>query len=99
MTDVRDRQQLLTLHKKAKKVGFDLNQYNMLKEQINKVEYDLRKLRNPRRLLLPPTIVGKQTTTNATTATETDASTKKTTDEQAKNDTTKEKDSALKKEG
>lgn len=46
---------MLTLHKKAKKLGLDLNQYNQLKDQITKVELDLKKLRNPLRLKLPPT--------------------------------------------
>lgn len=54
LTDVKDRQQLITLHKKAKKLGLDLNQYNQLKDQITKVELDLTKLRNPLRLRLPP---------------------------------------------
>lgn len=78
MTDVKDRQQLLTLHKKAKKLGLDLNQYNQLKDQISKVELDLKKLRNPLRLRLPPSATAPQeapTTTEAekpptTTATE-----------------------------
>lgn len=34
MPDVKDRQHLLTLHKKAKKIGLDLNQYNHLKEEV-----------------------------------------------------------------
>lgn len=55
LTDVKDRQHLLTFHKKAKKLGLDLNQYNQLKDQITKVELDLKKLRNPLRLRLPPT--------------------------------------------
>lgn len=54
LADVRDRQHLITLHKKAKKLGLDLNQYNQLKDQIRQVELDLRKLRDPLRLHLPP---------------------------------------------
>ncbi|XP_050306601.1 calcium uniporter protein, mitochondrial [Anthonomus grandis grandis] len=53
LTDVRDRQHLLIMHKKAKKVGVDLTKYNQLKEQIHKVEYKLKKLRNPLKLHLP----------------------------------------------
>jgi hypothetical protein len=54
LNDVRDRQHLLLLHKKAKKTGFDVNQYNVLKDQIAKVELDLRRLRDPLKLKLPP---------------------------------------------
>lgn len=44
------------MHKKAKKLGLDFNQYNQLKDQISKIELDLRKLRNPLRLRLPPNV-------------------------------------------
>nr|6X4S_A Chain A, Calcium uniporter protein,Protein EMRE homolog, mitochondrial-like Protein fusion [Tribolium castaneum]6X4S_B Chain B, Calcium uniporter protein,Protein EMRE homolog, mitochondrial-like Protein fusion [Tribolium castaneum]6X4S_C Chain C, Calcium uniporter protein,Protein EMRE homolog, mitochondrial-like Protein fusion [Tribolium castaneum]6X4S_D Chain D, Calcium uniporter protein,Protein EMRE homolog, mitochondrial-like Protein fusion [Tribolium castaneum]6X4S_E Chain E, Calcium uni len=54
LNDVRDRQQLLLLHKKAKKTGFDVNQYNVLKDQIAKLELDLKRLRDPLKLRLPP---------------------------------------------
>jgi hypothetical protein len=54
LNDVRDRQHLLLLHKKAKKTGFDVNQYNVLKDQIAKLELDLRRLRDPLKLKLPP---------------------------------------------
>ncbi|XP_044268420.1 calcium uniporter protein, mitochondrial isoform X2 [Tribolium madens] len=54
LNDVRDRQQLLVLHKKAKKTGFDVNQYNVLKDQIAKLELDLKRLRDPLKLRLPP---------------------------------------------
>ncbi|GJQ70524.1 hypothetical protein Trydic_g22928 [Trypoxylus dichotomus] len=47
LTDVKDRQHLLTVHKKAKKVGFDVNKYNLLKDRITQLENDLRKLRDP----------------------------------------------------
>lgn len=60
LTDVKDRQHLLTLHKKAKKLGLDLNQYNQLKDQISKVELDLKKLRNPLKLRLPPTATAQR---------------------------------------
>lgn len=53
LADVRDRQHLLTIHKKAKKVGVDLAKYNQLRDQIRKVEHKLNKLRNPLRLQLP----------------------------------------------
>lgn len=42
---------MITLHKKARKLGFDLNQYNTLKDQLAMVKTDLDRLRDP---LLPP---------------------------------------------
>lgn len=51
LPDVRDRQHLLTLHKKARKMGFDLCQYNTLKEQLANVKQDLERLHDP---LRPP---------------------------------------------
>lgn len=53
LTDVKDRQHLLMMHKKAKKIGLDFNQYNQLKDQIKHVELDLKRLRDPLRLRLP----------------------------------------------
>lgn len=38
MPDVKDRQHLLMLHKKAKKIGLDINQYNNLKDQVSIVD-------------------------------------------------------------
>lgn len=43
---MRDRQHLITLHKKARKAGFDMNQYNTLKEELASVTADLEKLRD-----------------------------------------------------
>lgn len=54
LADVKNRQHLLTIHKKAKKLGLDLNQYNLLRDQISKVDLDLRKLRKKRGFHLPP---------------------------------------------
>lgn len=51
LPDVRDRQYLLHLHKRAKKVGFPLDQYNCLKNECGKLETDLARLRDP---LIPP---------------------------------------------
>jgi len=48
-----DRQYLITFHKNAKKVGLDVNRYNVLREQIHKIETDLRRLRDPLALHLP----------------------------------------------
>ncbi|XP_055385258.1 calcium uniporter protein, mitochondrial isoform X2 [Condylostylus longicornis] len=53
-SDVRDRQFLLTIHKRAEKQQFDIDKYNSLKRQISEIEYDLRRLRDPLNLQLPP---------------------------------------------
>lgn len=50
LRDVQDRQHLIVMHKKAKKLGIDLTQYNQLKEQLTKTEYSLKKLRHPLRV-------------------------------------------------
>ncbi|XP_018575583.1 calcium uniporter protein, mitochondrial, partial [Anoplophora glabripennis] len=47
LQDVRDRQHLLIIHKRSKQLGLDLNQYNMLKQEAAKLQYTLKKLRNP----------------------------------------------------
>lgn len=47
LPDVKDRQHLITLHKQAKKVGLDLNQYNDIKREIAEIEFDLRRLNDP----------------------------------------------------
>jgi len=52
--DVRDRTYLLTIHRRAQKSQFDVDKYNTLKRQINEIEFDLRRLRDPLNLQLPP---------------------------------------------
>jgi hypothetical protein len=47
LPDVKDRQHLITLHKSAKKLGLDLNQYNDIKREIAEIEHDLRRLNDP----------------------------------------------------
>jgi len=42
-----DRQRLVTFHKKAKKHRWDVDRYNQLKQGINALEADLRRLRDP----------------------------------------------------
>ncbi|XP_004931989.1 calcium uniporter protein, mitochondrial [Bombyx mori] len=61
LPDVKDRQHLLMLHKKAKKIGLDINQYNNLKDQIAKLEKDLARLRDPLQIHLPSMYVEKTT--------------------------------------
>lgn len=47
MPDVKDRQYLITMYKKARKHNFDVDQYNLLKRELADVETDLRRLRDP----------------------------------------------------
>ncbi|XP_049840494.1 calcium uniporter protein, mitochondrial [Schistocerca gregaria] len=54
LPDVKDRQHLIILHKRARKVGLDLGRYNQLKDSIAQLEADLRRLRDPLQLHLPP---------------------------------------------
>lgn len=54
LPDVKDRQHLFTIHKKAKKAGLDIMKYNALKNQICAVEMDLKRLRDPLHIHLPP---------------------------------------------
>lgn len=51
MPDVRDRQYLITVHKKARKSGLDLHTYNLLKDKMAGVQTDLARLKDP---LIPP---------------------------------------------
>ncbi len=50
LPDVRDRQYLFTFHRRAKKVEWDVNKYNALRDGISKLELDLRRLRDPLRV-------------------------------------------------
>ncbi|XP_026751427.2 calcium uniporter protein, mitochondrial [Galleria mellonella] len=59
LPDVKDRQHLLTLHKKAKKIGLDINHYNHLKDEVDKLQKDLARLRDPLQIHLPLTNVDK----------------------------------------
>lgn len=47
MPEVKDRQYLITMYKKAQKQGFDIEQYNVLRRQLAEVEHDLQRLRDP----------------------------------------------------
>ncbi|XP_031440938.1 calcium uniporter regulatory subunit MCUb, mitochondrial-like isoform X2 [Clupea harengus] len=51
--DAKARHFLTSLHQVAAKEGFNITQYNELKEEVAKVESDLRRLRNPIKLQLP----------------------------------------------
>ncbi|XP_039293368.1 calcium uniporter protein, mitochondrial isoform X1 [Nilaparvata lugens] len=54
LPDVRDRQHLITLHKRANKIGLDVTRYNSLKDEIARIEHDLARLRDPLHLHVPP---------------------------------------------
>lgn len=47
LPDVMNRRQLISLHKRAKKIGFDLNQYNALKDRAYELETTLKIIRGP----------------------------------------------------
>lgn len=47
LPDVKDRQHLITMHKSAKKIGVNLDEYNEIKREIAEIEYDLRRLSDP----------------------------------------------------
>lgn len=47
LQDVKNRQHLITLHKKSKKLGLDLMRYNQLKDQISSLELDLVRVKKP----------------------------------------------------
>lgn len=51
------------MHKRAKKGGLDLDQYNTLKREIAEIESDLRRLRDPLQMHLP-LIPSKNSCTN-----------------------------------
>jgi hypothetical protein len=54
LPDVRDREYLLQFHKRAKKMGMNVAEYNRLLESIAQVENDLKRLRDPLRVHHPP---------------------------------------------
>lgn len=56
MPDVNRRQYLLTMYKRAKKSKFDVDRYNVLRREIAEIEHDLRRLRDPLTIQLPPHI-------------------------------------------
>ncbi|KAF2905559.1 hypothetical protein ILUMI_00607, partial [Ignelater luminosus] len=49
LADVKNRQHLLTIHKKSKKLGLDIIRYNQLKDQISMLELDLMRVKKPLR--------------------------------------------------
>lgn len=67
MPEVKDRQFLIAVHKKAKKKGFDVTKYNQLKEEAHKIEMDLHRLRDPLYLRHSPSASYRLNPTTATT--------------------------------
>lgn len=47
LPEVKDRQFLIAMHKKAQKAGFKIEEYNRLKAEAAQIENDLRRLRDP----------------------------------------------------
>lgn len=76
MPEVKDRQFLIAVHKKAKKKGFDVVRYNQLKEEAHDIENDLRRLHDPLYLRHSPTSSSSQFTPFSLTSTSTGATTK-----------------------
>lgn len=56
MPEVNRRQYLLTMYKRAKKYKFDIEKYNVLRRDIAEIEHDLRRLRDPLTIQLPPNV-------------------------------------------
>lgn len=54
MPEVKDRQFLIAMHKRAKKANFNIDEYNRLKEEAAKIEKDLRRIRDPLYLRAAP---------------------------------------------
>lgn len=65
MADVRDRQFLLSFHKRAKKLGLDVERYNSLKNRLASLQNDLDRLRDPLSLNLPQSALNKPPTAQA----------------------------------
>ncbi|XP_043245872.1 calcium uniporter protein, mitochondrial-like isoform X2 [Amphibalanus amphitrite] len=54
LPDVKDRSFLLSFYKKSRKSGLDVQAYNELRDSIYRLEQDLRRLRDPLQIHLPP---------------------------------------------
>lgn len=68
LPEVKDRQFLIAVHKKAKKKGFDVVRYNQLKEEAHDIQSDLRRLNDPLYLRHTPTSSSKFTPFSLTSA-------------------------------
>lgn len=68
LPEVKDRQFLIAVHKKAKKKGFDVNRYNQLKEEAHKIENDLARIRDPLYLRHSPSSTYRLNPTSTTSS-------------------------------
>jgi hypothetical protein len=51
--EVKDRQHLLSVHGNAQKEGLDVKKYNELKDAVAKLEFDIKRLKDPLQLNVP----------------------------------------------
>ncbi|XP_045122017.1 calcium uniporter protein, mitochondrial-like [Portunus trituberculatus] len=65
LPDVHDRQFLLCFHKKARKLGLNVEKYNMLKNRLAELHKDLDRLRDPLALNLPHSILKESRSSKA----------------------------------
>ncbi|XP_014257296.1 calcium uniporter protein, mitochondrial isoform X2 [Cimex lectularius] len=56
LPDVKDRQHLIAVHRRANKIGLDLKEYNKLKGHIAQLESDLSRIRDPLNPFVPPSL-------------------------------------------
>jgi len=49
----RDREYVVTMHRKARRLNFDVDTYNRLHMQLFQIESDLKRLRDPLTIRLP----------------------------------------------
>ena len=60
--DAADRQRLMIFHKKAKKHRWDVEKYNQIKQGINLLETDLKKIRDPLNIHVPAARIEERAT-------------------------------------
>ncbi|XP_023032916.1 calcium uniporter protein, mitochondrial isoform X3 [Drosophila willistoni] len=63
MEHVKNREYALTIYRNAKKVEFDIDQYNQLKRKTAELEYNLRRIHDPLNMQLPSHLVRTQENT------------------------------------
>ncbi|TRY64014.1 hypothetical protein TCAL_05575 [Tigriopus californicus] len=59
LPDVRDRQYLFSFYKKARREDWNVQRYNHLQEDMQRIEQDLQRLRDPISLKLPASLTAK----------------------------------------
>ncbi|XP_068142110.1 calcium uniporter protein, mitochondrial isoform X2 [Drosophila tropicalis] len=63
MEHVKNREYALSIYRNAKKVEFDIDQYNQLKRKTAELEYNLRRIHDPLNMQLPSHLVRTQENT------------------------------------